>query len=200
MTRQTVLLTFDGPIATLTLNRPETLNSISNQLVIDARDALADVRATQSARVLILTGAGRGFCTGAELGEAIVKGDGTQSAGDSLNAAMRDHSNPLIVDLQQLPIPVVAAVNGVAVGAGVGIALAADITIAARSASFILTFGLKLGVIPDLGTTWQLPRRIGVARAMALALLGNKLGAEQAAQWGLIWQCVDDDQLAATAL
>jgi 2-(1,2-epoxy-1,2-dihydrophenyl)acetyl-CoA isomerase len=200
MTDKTVTLSFDGPIATLTLNRPETLNSISDALTRDARDALAEVRETKSARALILTGAGRGFCAGAELNESIVNGDGSQSAGQSLNASMRDRTNPLIVDLKDLPIPVVAAVNGVAAGAGVGFALAADITVAARSASFILTFGPKLGLIPDVGTTWHLPRRIGVARAMALSLLGNKLGAEQAAQWGLIWQCVDDDQLSATAL
>lgn len=200
MTGKTVTLSFDGPIATLTLNRPETLNSISRQLTADARDALAEVRQTKSARALILTGAGRGFCAGAELNDSIVDGNGTQSAGQSLNASMRDYTNPLIVDLKELPIPVVAAVNGVAAGAGVGFALAADITIAARSASFVLTFGPKLGLVPDVGTTWHLPRRIGLARTMALSLLGSKLGAEQAVEWGLIWQCVDDDQLSATAL
>ncbi|NMV38074.1 enoyl-CoA hydratase-related protein [Ralstonia insidiosa] len=200
MTSNTVTLSFDGPIATLTLNRPDTLNSISEQLTIDAREALAEVRETKSVRALILTGAGRAFCAGAELNESLVNGDGAQSAGESLNATMRDQTNPLIVDLKTLPVPVVAAVNGAAAGAGVGFALAADITIAARSASFILTFGPKLGLVPDVGTTWHLPRRIGTARAMALSLLGNKLSAAQAEQWGLIWQCVDDDQLHATAL
>lgn len=199
MARQTVTLAFDGPLAILTLNRSETLNSISKQLVLDAREALAEVREVKSARALILTGAGRGFCAGAELNDSIVNGDGAQSAGQSLNVSMRDQTNPLVVDLNALPIPVVAAVNGAAAGAGVGLALAADITVAARSAAFILTFGPKLGLIPDVGTTWQLPRRIGLARATALSLLGNKLSAEQAAQWGLIWQCVDDDQLYDTA-
>jgi 2-(1,2-epoxy-1,2-dihydrophenyl)acetyl-CoA isomerase len=199
MTGTTVTLAFDGPIATLALNRPETLNSICDHLVIEARAALAEVRETKAARALIVTGSGRAFCAGAELNEAIVNGDGSRSAGETLNASMRDHINPLIVDLKELPIPVVAAVNGVAAGAGVGLALATDIAVAARSASFILTFGPKLGLIPDVGTTWQLPRRIGVARATALSLLGNKLSAEQAAEWGLIWQCVDDAELQGAA-
>lgn len=200
MTGKTVALSFDGPIATLTLNRPDTLNSLNDQLADDARDALAEVRRTKSARALLLTGAGRGFCSGAELAESIVNGNGAQSAAEALNVSMRDHCNPLIVDLKALPIPIVAAVNGVAAGAGVALALAADITIAARSASFVLTFCPRLGLVPDLGTTWQLPRRVGVARTMALSLLGNKLSAELAAQWGLIWQCVDDDALRATAV
>lgn len=200
MTDKTVTLSFDGSIATLTLNRPETLNSITDRLTKDTRDALAEVRRTKTARALIFTGAGRGFCAGAELNESLATGDGTRTAGQSLNASMRDHTNALIVDLNELPIPIVAAVNGVAAGAGVGFALAADITVAARSASFILPFCPKLGLIPDLGTTWHFPRRIGVARATALSLLGNKLNADLAAQWGLIWQCVDDDQLSAAAL
>ncbi|MDR2852930.1 MAG: enoyl-CoA hydratase/isomerase family protein [Burkholderiaceae bacterium] len=200
MTRETVLLSFNGPVATLTLNRPETLNSISNPLVRDMRDALAEVRAAKSARALILTGAGRGFCAGAELGDALLSGDGTQSPGATLNANLRDHINPLMVELNELPIPTIAAVNGPAAGAGVGFALAADITLAAHSAYFILTFGPKLGLIPDAGSSWHLPRRIGIARAMALALLGNKLSAQQAAQWGLIWEAVADDQLSAAAL
>ncbi|MFP3501249.1 enoyl-CoA hydratase-related protein [Burkholderia sp. SIMBA_062] len=200
MTDKTVTLSFESSIATLTLNRPETLNSITDRLTEDARDALAEVRRTKTARALILTGAGRGFCAGAELNESLATGDGIRTAGQSLNASMRDHTNALIVDLKELPIPIVAAVNGVAAGAGVGFALAADITVAARSASFILSFCPKLGLIPDLGTTWHFPRRIGFARATALSLLGNKLEADVAAQWGLIWQCVDDDQLSAVAL
>lgn len=198
MAEPTVTLSFDGPLATLALNRPETLNSIGATLVQDARDALARVRANRSARALILTGTGRGFCAGAELNETIASGTDAHSPGQAASEAMRTGTNPLIMDLHTLPIPVVAAVNGVAAGAGVGLALAADLVVAARSASFILTFGPKLGLVPDLGTTWQLPRRIGLARAAGLALLGDRLGAEQAEQWGLIWQCVDDDRFAQT--
>ncbi|CAB3773354.1 enoyl-CoA hydratase [Burkholderia sp. MSh2] len=200
MTYGTVTLEFDGPVAIITLNRPDTLNSVTDALSRDARAALAEVRSRTDVRALILTGAGRAFCAGAELNETLLDGDGTRSAGQVLHETMRSQTNPWIKELHEFPVPVVAAVNGVAAGAGVGVALAADVTIAARSASFILSFCPKLGLIPDVGTTWHLPRRIGRARATALALLGNKLGAEQAAEWGLIWQCVDDDQLAAAAM
>jgi 2-(1,2-epoxy-1,2-dihydrophenyl)acetyl-CoA isomerase len=149
---------------------------------------------------LLITGAGRAFCAGAELKDDFLDGDTTRSAGEQLDESMREDFNPWIMDLDELPIPVVTAVNGVAAGAGVGLALASDITVAARSASFVLTFCPKLGLIPDVGTTWFLPRRIGLARATALSLLGNKLDATTAAQWGLIWQCVDDDALADSAM
>jgi 2-(1,2-epoxy-1,2-dihydrophenyl)acetyl-CoA isomerase len=200
MTTKTVDLEFDGAIATLRLNRPEVLNSMTSPLAKDARAAIAKVSSTPSARVLVITGAGRAFCAGAELKDEFLEGDGTQSASEQLNTTMRDDFNPWIKDLDELAIPVVAAVNGVAAGAGVGLALAADITIAARSASFILSFCPKLGLIPDVGTTWYLPRRIGLARATALSLLGNKLSAETAAEWGLIWQCVDDALLPDSAM
>lgn len=200
MTYDTVTLEFEGPVAIVKLNRPEVLNSMTDALSRDARAALAEVRSRTGVRALIFTSAGRAFCAGAELNEDLLNGDGTRSAGAVLNETMLSQTNPWIKDLHEFPVPVVTAVNGVAAGAGVGLALAADITIAARSASFILSFCPKLGLIPDVGTTWHLPRRIGRARAIALALLGNKLGAEQAAEWGLIWKCVDDDQLASTAM
>jgi 2-(1,2-epoxy-1,2-dihydrophenyl)acetyl-CoA isomerase len=195
MTPKTVTLEIDGRIAVLTLNRPEVLNSINETLVKDAREALSQVRENLSLRALILTGAGRGFCAGAELDHQIANDQGEHSAGQRLNDTMLRHTNPWITDLHNLAIPVIAAVNGVAAGAGVGLALAADIILAARSASFILSFAPKLGLIPDLGATWQLPRRIGQARATALCLLGNKLDAQSAADWGLIWQCVEDREL-----
>ncbi len=201
MTKKTVDLEFDGAVAILRLNRPEVLNSMTSTLAQEAREAIAEVKKTRSARAMIITGAGRGFCAGAELkAEMHSAGDGSLSAGERLNITMRDDFNAWISDIDALPIPVVAAVNGVAAGAGVGLALAADIAIAARSASFILSFCPKLGLIPDVGTTWYLPRRVGLARATALSLLGNKLGAEQAAQWGLIWQCVDDAQLPEASM
>lgn len=200
MTRTTVNLEFDGAVAILTLNRPDVLNSMTATLAQDARAAIAEVRNSPATRALVITGAGRAFCAGAELKDEFLNGDGTLSAGEQLDISMREDFNPWITDLAELPIPVVAAVNGVAAGAGVGLALAADITLAARSASFFLSFCPKLGLIPDVGTTWFLPRRIGLARATALSLLGNKLGAEEAAQWGLVWQCVDDAQLFDTAM
>lgn len=199
MTPKTVTLDINDRIATLTLNRPELLNSLNETMAKDAREALAQVRDTASIRVLIVTGAGRAFCAGAELNDDLANGEGPESAGQRLNQTMQHFTNPWIMDLENLPIPVVAAVNGVAAGAGVGIALAADITLAARSASFILSFAPKLGLVPDVGTTWRLPRRIGIARTKALCLLGDKLNAQTAADWGLIWQCVADEELLENA-
>jgi 2-(1,2-epoxy-1,2-dihydrophenyl)acetyl-CoA isomerase len=146
-----------------------------------------------SARVLILTGAGRGFCAGQDLGDRVVAPGG---APPDLGKSIENGYKPLILALRRLPLPVIAAVNGVAAGAGANIALACDLVIAARSANFIQAFS-KIGLVPDSGGTWLLPRLVGHARAMGLALLGDKVPAEQAVQWGLIWRCVDDGQLAA---
>lgn len=199
MQLKTVTLEFRDDIAILTLNRPDVLNSLSLELAKDARQAIALVRENKSARAMIITGAGRAFCAGAELTDTLVNGHAGKSASATLQDNMLYHFNPWISDMEQLSIPVIAAVNGVAVGAGVGIALAADITVAARSASFVLSFTPKLGLVPDMGTSWQLPRRIGVARAYGMTLLGEKLDAETAATWGLIWKCVADDELADCA-
>ncbi|MFL8988597.1 enoyl-CoA hydratase-related protein [Pseudomonas sp. QLc11A] len=200
MTQKNVTLEIHERVAILTLNRPDVLNSLNETLARDAREALAQVRENSFLRALIVTGAGRAFCAGAELNDELADSDEHQSAGQRLNATMLDYFNPWIIDLDSLQIPVIAAINGVAAGAGVGLALAADITLAARSASFILSFAPKLGLVPDLGTTWRLPKRIGQARAMALSLLGNKLDAQTAADWGMIWQCVEDDELLNVAM
>lgn len=197
---KTVLLDIHENVAILKLNRPQVLNSMIEQLAIDAIEVLDQVRNNPAIRALIVTGEGRAFCAGAELNDELVDGNAQYSAGQLLNKTMQQFTNPWIQQLHELPIPVVAAVNGVAVGAGVGLALAADITIAAESAAFILSFSSKLGLVPDVGTTWHLARRIGYARAAAVALLGDKLTAQQAADWGLIWQCVADDQLHITAM
>lgn len=193
MTFDTILFGVEQGIARLTLNRPDKLNSFNGQMHIEVRSALETLSGI-AARVLVLTGAGRGFCAGQDLGDrAVAPGAQQIDLGESLER----NYNPLIRALQGLPMPVIAAVNGVAAGAGANIALACDLVIAARSASFVQAFS-KLGLVPDSGGTWTLPRLVGGARALGLTLLGNKLGAEQAAAWGMIWQCVDDSELAAT--
>lgn len=177
----------DG-VARLTLNRPDQLNSFNDAMHREVRDALDRVKADASLRVLLLTGAGRAFCAGQDLGDRAVA-PGAEPV--DLGASIERNYRPLVLALRQLQLPVVCAVNGVAAGAGANIALACDIVIAAKSASFIQAFS-KIGLVPDSGGTYFLPRLVGTARAMGLAMLGERLIAEQAAEWGLIWQCVDD--------
>jgi 2-(1,2-epoxy-1,2-dihydrophenyl)acetyl-CoA isomerase len=192
MSYGTILFQVGGAIARLTLNRPDKLNSFNAQMHGEIRHALSGLPSS-GARVLVLTGAGRGFCAGQDLGDRAV-GEGTQPV--DLGESIEKNYNPLVLALQNLPMPVIAAVNGVAAGAGANIALACDLVIAARSASFIQAFS-KIGLIPDSGGTWVLPRLVGNARALGLAMLGHKLPAEQAAAWGMIWQCVEDAELSA---
>lgn len=193
MSYANILFSIDAGIARLTLNRPDRLNSFNDAMHEEVRDALRRVTADASVRVLLLTGAGRGFCAGQDLGDrAVAPGD----APVDLGASIERNYKPLILGLRALPLPVVCAVNGVAAGAGANIALACDLVIAATSANFIQAFA-KIGLIPDSGGTYFLPRLVGTARAMGLALLGDKLTAQQAADWGLIWQCVDDAELPA---
>ncbi|MGE5103183.1 MAG: 2-(1,2-epoxy-1,2-dihydrophenyl)acetyl-CoA isomerase PaaG [Betaproteobacteria bacterium] len=183
----------DG-IVRVTLHRPERLNSFTTQMHAELRDALSRTASDASARVLLLTGAGRGFCAGQDLADRAVA-PGEQPV--DLGASIENNYKPLVLALRNLALPVVCAVNGVAAGAGANIALACDLVVACRSASFVQAF-CKIGLVPDSGGTYFLPRLVGSARAMGLALLGDKLTAEQAADWGLIWKCVDDDQLAPT--
>jgi 2-(1,2-epoxy-1,2-dihydrophenyl)acetyl-CoA isomerase len=192
MSYQNILFDVTGGIARLTLNRPDRLNSFNTAMHAEVRDALGKV-AGSDVRVLVLTGAGRGFCAGQDLGDrAVAPGGAPLDLGESIEKNYK----PLVLALRALPMPVIAAVNGVAAGAGANIALACDLVIAARSASFVQAFA-KLGLVPDSGGTWFLPRLLGNARALGLALLGDKLPAEQAAQWGLIWRCVEDAELPA---
>ncbi|HEX8757477.1 MAG TPA: 2-(1,2-epoxy-1,2-dihydrophenyl)acetyl-CoA isomerase PaaG [Steroidobacteraceae bacterium] len=193
MSYQTILFEMSEGVARLTLNRPDRLNSFNTAMHAEVQDALAAMQRDDSARVLVLTGSGRGFCAGQDLSDRVVAPSGTPP---DLGPSIERGYKPLILALRRLPLPVIAAVNGVAAGAGANIALACDLVIAARSAAFIQAFS-KIGLVPDSGGTWLLPRLVGHARAMGLALLGEKLPAEQAAQWGLIWRCVDDGQLAA---
>ena len=183
-----------GGIARITLNRPDRLNSFTAAMHAELRDALSAVQADTNARVLLLTGEGRGFCAGQDLSDrAVAPGAAPVDLGESIENNYR----PLVLALRNLPLPVVCAVNGVAAGAGANIALACDIVVAAKSASFIQAF-CRIGLIPDSGGTWFLPRLVGSARAMGLALTGDKLSAADAAAWGLIWQCVEDGELAPT--
>ncbi len=193
MNYQTIQYSVADAIARLTLNRPERLNSFTAGMHAELRDALGRV-AADGARVLVLGGAGRGFCAGQDLGERQAATGGEPA---DLGESIERHYKPLILALRALPMPVIAAVNGVAAGAGASVALACDIVIAARSAAFIQAF-CRLGLVPDSGATWFLPRLVGQARALGLAMLGERLEAPQAAEWGLIWRCVEDADFAAT--
>jgi 2-(1,2-epoxy-1,2-dihydrophenyl)acetyl-CoA isomerase len=193
MSYGTILFSVDAGIARLTLNRPDKLNSFNTQMHGEVRDALGQLPGS-GARVLVLTGAGRGFCAGQDLGDrAVVPGSAAVDLGESIDK----YYKPLVLALHGLPMPVIAAVNGVAAGAGANIALACDIVIAAHSASFVQAFS-KLGLLPDSGGTWTLPRLVGQARSLGLTLLGERLPAETAAAWGMIWQCVADAELGST--
>ena len=194
MTYKTVDLAREGAVATLTLNRPNRLNSLVPQLYRDIHDALDSVRDAATIRVLLITGAGRAFCSGADL-----KNRATDlEAGEvDLADAIEQNINPLIRRIRGLDKPVIAAVNGVAAGAGANIALACDIVVAAHSAKFIQAFS-RIGLASDGGGTYLLPRLVGAARARALMLLAESVDAQQAADWGMIWRCVEDGALMAT--
>jgi 2-(1,2-epoxy-1,2-dihydrophenyl)acetyl-CoA isomerase len=192
MSYQNILFDIKAGVARLTLNRPDRLNSFNTAMHAEVREALGSLKGSD-ARVMVLTGAGRGFCAGQDLNDrAVAPGGAAADLGDSVEKNYK----PLVLALRSLAIPVIAAVNGVAAGAGANIALACDLVIAARSAVFVQGFS-KLGLVPDSGGTWTLPRLVGNARAMGLALLGDKLSADQAAQWGLIWRSVDGAELSA---
>lgn len=193
MSYQTITLTVDQGLATLALNRPERLNALNRQILIDLTDAWQRIEDDSAIRAVLLTGTGRGFCAGADLSE---RGEGS-AAGDS-GAVLDKFYNPMIRKMRALPKPIVAAVNGPAAGAGASLALATDIVVAARSATFLQAFA-RIGLMPDAGSTWFLPRLVGDARARALALLAESISAEQALGWGMIWQVVDDAELMETA-
>ena len=186
---ETILLDQSDGIARITLNRPDRLNSFTRIMHGELQAALDEAK---DARVVVLTGAGRGFCAGQDLNDRAVAPGETVDLGATVEASW----NPLIRRLATMPQPVIARVNGVAAGAGANIALACDLVVAASSAKFIQSFS-SLGLIPDSGGSWHLPRLVGQQRALGLALTGEPLPAEKAAEWGLIWKCVDDDALDA---
>ena len=190
-----VLVSVEAGVQTLTLNRPEKLNAFNPQMHMELRRALEQALDEAAIRALLITGAGRGFCAGQDLSERKVE---PGAAPIDLSVSLGSYYNPLVRRLRELPKPVVCAVNGVAAGAGANIALACDIVLAARSASFVQSFA-RLGLVPDSGGTYFLPRLIGTARAMGVALLAEPLPADQAERWGLIWKAVEDEQLMAEA-
>lgn len=192
MTEPTVLTESRGAVRLIALNRPQALNAFTAQMVAELLPALQAVAADAGARALIITGAGRGFSAGQDLNAPGAK----PAAGEApdLQGIIERMWAPLSRYLRGLPVPVIAAVNGVAAGAGANLALSCDIVLAARSASFIQAFS-KIGLIPDAGGTWLLPRLVGRANALALAMTGDKLPAEEAQRMGLIWRCVDDAAL-----
>ena len=191
--KDSILFSKQDNIATITLNRPDSLNAMTNSLMKNLVDALALVEQDKTIRVVVLTGSGRGFCAGADLaGQASAEPSTAVPDGqvdDNFNGAMRA--------IYDCPVPTVARVNGAAAGGGFGLAVACYITVAAKSAFFVATFGPRRGIVPDLGTTWNLPRKAGRARALGLSLLGDRITAEQAESWGLIWKAVADEQLDA---
>jgi 2-(1,2-epoxy-1,2-dihydrophenyl)acetyl-CoA isomerase len=195
MSYNTILFDITKGYTKLTLNRPERLNSFTVEMHGEVAEALSRVEQDPDIRALLITGAGRGFCAGQDLADrAVAPGEKGVDLGESLE----NRYNPLIRRLIRLPKPVICAVNGVAAGAGANIAFAADIVLAAKSAKFIQSFS-NIGLVPDSGGTWILPRLAGQARALGLALTGEPLSAETAEAWGLIWRCVDDAELQAEA-
>ncbi|ROS03575.1 2-(1,2-epoxy-1,2-dihydrophenyl)acetyl-CoA isomerase [Raoultella terrigena] len=191
-----ILSTVEQGVMTITLNRPDRLNSFNDLMHQQLAESLTQAERDDTVRCLLITGAGRGFCAGQDLNDRNVDPSGPAP---DLGLSVERFYNPLVRRLAALPKPVIAAVNGVAAGAGATLALGCDMVLAARSASFVMAFS-RLGLVPDCGGSWFLPRVAGRARAMGLALLGEKLSAEQAAQWGMIWQLVEDAELADTSL
>lgn len=195
MEYQNIQFAVEAGVARLTLNRPDKLNSFTGDMHAELRDALDRVHADHAARVLVLSGAGRAFCAGQDLADPDMA---TQPDGrlPDIGDVVDKNYKPLVLRLQNLRVPTIAAVNGIAAGAGASLALACDLVVATKSASFLQAFS-KIGLIPDTGGTWFLPQRVGMARAMGLALLADKLPAEKAADWGLIWAAYDDVEFGA---
>jgi 2-(1,2-epoxy-1,2-dihydrophenyl)acetyl-CoA isomerase len=191
MSDQFVLYSTAAGVATITLNRPDVLNALSRPLMAQLREAVERARDDASVRAVILTGAGRGFSAGADLG---APRDATSDSADTL----RGWYHPVILAMREMPKPIVSAVNGVAAGAGMSLALAGDIVLAAQSASFLQAFS-KIGLIPDAGSTWFLPRYVGDVRARALAILADRIGAEEAQRYGMVWKVYPDDVFMAEA-
>ncbi|MFA7556227.1 MAG: enoyl-CoA hydratase-related protein [Hydrogenophaga sp.] len=199
MKTSAVLFEVDEAIATISLNDGDRMNPLGDEVIDGMTDAVGRVRDDKRVRALILTGRGRGFCVGADLAHyrrLIDQPEAGRTLGQYVGGLM-ERMNPVVQALKELPVPVVCAINGVAAGGGAGLALSGDLVVAAKSSYFYLPFFPSLGAVPDMGATWALPRAIGRARALGLALTGEKLPAQKAQEWGLIWACVEDDRLEA---
>ena len=194
MAYNTILLAKDNGLATITLNAPDKLNAVSRKMIAEIKTCWEELAADTSVRAVLLTGAGRGFCAGADLADPDREASATADSG----AALDKYFNPTIRAMRALPKPIVSAVNGVAAGVGMSFALASDIAIAGKSASFLQAFA-RIGLLPDGGSTWFLPRLVGEQRARALAMLAPQISAQEAKDWGLIWDVVDDAELMKTA-
>lgn len=192
MPESSILVSHVAAVTTITLHRPAAMNSFTTAMHTELLAALNHAAEDPSVRCVVLTGSGRGFCAGQDLGDPSV------APGSDLGQVIASHYAPLVKRIRSMPVPMVAAVNGVAAGAGANLALCCDLVVAARSASFVQAFS-KIGLVPDTGGTWLLPRLVGPARALGIAMLGDKLPAAEAAQIGLIWQCVDDAELPVAA-
>lgn len=198
MSEPVLLFDVDQQVAILRLNRPRQLNALTLDLMEALMSALDRIADDETIRAVLLTGEGRGFCSGADLVAAMGKLPLDAEGRLDLGLALESHYNPLVRKLRALPKPVIAAVNGMAAGAGCSIALLADLTISARSAQYLQAF-VNIGLLPDAGGTWLLARTLGSQRAMGFAALGEPISAEQALAWGLVWEVVDDDQLLPRA-
>lgn len=185
---ETILVERDGPLMTITLNRPERMNACSLQMADEINDVLS---ALGDARCLIITGAGRGFCSGADLS---ARGEHSISGGEGSYIALTRHYNPLMMNLARLDVPIITAVNGAAAGVGCSIGLCGDFVIAGKSGYFLQAF-VNIGLVPDGGASWMLPRLVGKARATEMMMLGEKISGERAENWNMIYKCVDDDAL-----
>ncbi len=194
MSEPAVLYAAEAGVATLTLNRPDVLNALNDDLLLGLREGLARAKADATVRAVVLTGNGRGFCAGADLAAGQMR-QGPHDVAQSL----RERYHPIVLAMRQYPKPIVGAINGVAAGAGMSIALACDIVLAGESASFLQAF-TRIGLVPDCGSTWFLPRLVGDVRARALIMLADKIPAADALRYGLVWQVIADDQLMPEAL
>ncbi|GAB5489610.1 MAG: 2-(1,2-epoxy-1,2-dihydrophenyl)acetyl-CoA isomerase PaaG [Parasphingorhabdus sp.] len=195
MSDKAVLLEISNGVATITLNEPKRLNALSTALIQELNAALDKCSEDSDLRAMVLTANGRGFCSGADLSAKGGSSKDGYSRGEATRQNMHNHLNPIVKKILNLPIPTIAAINGVAAGGGYGLALACDLVIAAESAEFILVFTPQLGLIPDIGASWHAPRIMGRAKAMALAFFGDRMKAADAVEAGLIWKAVPDEQL-----
>jgi 2-(1,2-epoxy-1,2-dihydrophenyl)acetyl-CoA isomerase len=196
MATQEILLAQQGAVLTITMNRPDKLNAATDTMLAELIDAFKGAEKDSSVRAILVTGAGKGFCAGQDLGAAKERGAGNGSM--SYGEHLRHTYNPLILRMRQMPKPIIGAINGVAAGAGMGMAMACDVRISAESASFLQAF-VKIGLVPDSGSTWMLPRLIGMTRALDLTLSGRKINAQEALDWGLLTQVVPDSDLMLVA-